>query len=145
MTRHWILPVLLIFIFLEATGSTLPQTKNPTVSLRAYYGPQTLWRVSVEFRSSSNCQINRVKSSKKDCEELFALLKEGVKLENPRATKSTLIDEPQYEIQIEDRKFALDFRAPEECQTDSSGKIKCTQNNLNALEKLLLELRKRRN
>jgi hypothetical protein len=137
----------------EAAGAD----PKPVVTLRAYFGTVTEWRLGLAEPRPGSCVFTpltgRLKytlpatPSSPRCATLLALaaaLTRNVKAEESFARSHpphVSMDEPSYELIVGDTHIPVRFDAPEECDVAPSGKLACRKMDLSPGQKLMLELR----
>ena len=135
--------IVLSFIFVAISPLfLLGNSSYQDASLKAIEGGRELYEVSFRSTNLRTCSINFVAQEKSRCIRINRLISKIKEIQNYEHFNQRVIDEPQYELLVGSKRFSVDFRAPEECETFSDGRILCAKVTLDHLQKLLLELRR---
>lgn len=146
----FIFPLILIFF---ACAIARSDSTKPWALLDARIGGQAVWTLKLQpmnkgceavLKDTSQAASERRQALEKaQCEELYALLPQAAKdlLRHALEKPHVIADEPAYDLKIGSAKASVAFKAPEVCEIQSNGDLRCKKVERSSAERMLFVMR----
>ncbi|MGK5085351.1 hypothetical protein WDW37_18855 [Bdellovibrionota bacterium FG-1] len=145
-----IILLLMNLTFLNPTSTWATPKTQPDLVLHARTLDLEIWRATVTLENKKSCVLHWVYPGKKldrteklpadDCQTIQKLLPSArqdlLKPGKPQA----VADLPNYDLESGGHQAPVAFQAPEECEIQPSGTLKCTQIQRTSAEQLVFQL-----